>query len=573
MEKQIEATFGVIDWGVLLVYCLMVLAIGIWASKGQASNRDFFLGGRNLSWWVVGFSIVATETSALTFIGVPAMAFGALSIGQNGEFVVNGGNMTFLNLIIGYVIGRVLIAIYIVPMYFKGDVYTPFQLLNRAFGPRARYVAATLSIIGMALGAGVRVVVPAIPVTIILQIWFEHWSIWMSVLLIMVVSLAYTSVGGIKAVVWTDMVQYFIFVGGGLFALFYIPTLMTGDFAAQSGAEGWAAIREISGDHFKTWNIGVLYGDELSQTLPEGTGVLGFLWAQIVYIFSGPYSILMGVLPTTIGIILAFGFDQLNVQRVLGCKNVKEGRKAMLFSAILIFPQFYLFLLIGVALYAFYAANGFDFGTVMPWDPATVNEATGVGIPKSDYVFPIFIVNHVPAIFKGLLVAGILAAAMSSVSSALSAMSSIAIMDFIIPLSGKTAEQKTSLNVSRTITVICGLALGVIAVLCKQAEFILVLAFKLAGITGGAILGAFLFAMWKKKGYAGPVIAGMVASFVTMVVYNVLRSYTTFSMSWPWDAVVGMVVCFVIAWLAAYDLPEVKDRSIDTVEEVEEKPA
>lgn len=551
---QAQASFGMLDWGVVIFYLLVVIAVGFWTSRGQSNKRDYFLGGRNLSWPVVGFSIVATETSALTFIGIPAIAFGALKVSETGVFSVTGGNLLFIQLIVGYVIGRVLIAKYVVPLYFTGDVYTPFQLLNRAFGPESRRTAAALSLIGGALGAGVRVLVTAFPMTVVLSLSFPGWSIWLSVILIMAAALLYTAIGGIKAVVWTDTIQYFIFVGGGLFTLFYIPTLLQ---------NGWGTVVEQGGEHLKFFHLGLVGPETVTERYGEEWTILTFLWAQIVELFSGPFSILMGIFPITVGIILAFGFDQMNVQRVLGCKNTREGQKAVLFSALLIFPQFLLFLMIGVCLYAFYSVNGFDFGTVMPWNPASVNKETGLGSPTADYVFPIFMVTHIPTIVKGFLIAGLLAAAMSSVSSALSAMASIAVMDFYRPLFGK-GNDRAEMNVSRWATVISGVALGLIAVACEGAPFVLNLAFKMAGLTGGAILGAFLFGMFTKRGYNGPVIAGMVSSFVFMILYNVFRSYTAFNVNWPWDVVFGMTVCLGVAFLASIGLPPATDRHIGT---------
>jgi len=554
------ASFGALDWAVVAIYFVGVMAVGLWAARGQGDKRDYFLGGRELSWWVVGLSIVATETSALTFIGVPAYCFGALSFDAAGKLVVTGGNMLFIQLIVGYVLGRIIIAAYIVPLYFNGDVYTPFQLINRAFGRQTRFAAASIGVVGMSLGAGVRVLVSAIPVTIVMQTSWPSWTLTMSIMAIMLVALVYTAIGGIKAVVWTDMVQYFIFVGGGLFALYYIPSLLTGDRAAPSGAEGWSAVAELSAAKLDFFRSGFLTGDALSAAVGDSPTLAATAWAQIRNIFGGPFNIIMGIFPTTVGIILAFGFDQMNVQRVLGCRNVSEGRRAMILSAILIFPQFLMFLLIGACLYAFYAVTGFDFGNVPPWNPAKLNPETGLGSPTADYVFPLFIINHVPTVLKGFLIAGLLAAAMSSVSSVLSALSSIAIIDFWRPIRGTNSTPAQELYLSRVATIFAGVLLVVIAFACEGAPFLLDLAFKLAGLTAGAILGAFLFGMWKKRGHAGPVIAGMTVSFFFMIIYNMTRSYT--GIRWPWDAPIGMLVCFAVCWLASIGLPEATERGI-----------
>lgn len=550
--------FSTGDWIVLILYFVITMGVGLFFSRGQKDKRDYFLGGRQMSWWVVGFSILATETSALTFIGVPAYAFGVLAASQAG-FTVIPGNMLFLQLIAGYVLGRIIIAIWIVPLYFKGDVYTPFQLLSRAFGWQARMTGGALSLVGLILGAGVRILVSAIPVTVMMQIVTPQWNLLMSIFCILVIALVYTAFGGIKAVVWTDMLQYFFYLAGGIFALLYIPTLLTPD---GSWASGWQAAKDIAGpDRFQWFNSGLVDSQTAATVIGPDAGILAFLGLQIRNIFTGPFNIIMGLVPQTIGIILAFGFDQLNVQRVLGCKNIREGRKAILLSAVLILPQFWLFLYIGISLFAFYSNNGFQF-PIFPGDPATV--AAGKPSPSADYVFPIFIITEMPNLLRGFLISAILAAAMSSVSSALSAMSSILVMDFINPLSRRERTPRQELVLSIGITVVSGVVLGIVAWACREAPFLLTLAFKLAGLVGGGILGAFVFGMWKKRGHNGPVVAGMIISFLFMILYNWIRSNTDFKINWPWDATIGMLVCLLVATLASIGLPPVEGAGIDS---------
>lgn len=560
-------TFGILDWLVVLLYLGLVLGIGVWAARGQTGKRDYFLGGRKLPWWVVGASIVATETSALTFIGVPAYALGAL-LYQNGTFTFAGGNMLFMMIVIGYVTGRLIVAFWVVPYYFKGEVYTTYQLIRRAFGAQTNYVVAGFSLVGMSLAAGVRVLVTAIPLMVVMRTMYPDWTLTYSIVLIMLVSLVYTALGGIKAVVWTDMAQYFVFIIGGLFALFYIPTLLTGSLAAPSGAEGWGAIREVSGgDGVLTWfKLGLVsYSEYAAGT--ETANLLGFLWANIVEIFAGNFSLVMGILAAPVGIVFAFGFDQLNVQRVLGCKDQRAGQKAVIMSAILIVPQFLLFLSVGAALYTFYTLNGFDFGGIAPWDPQTVDPDTGVGNPVADYVFPIFIVDQIPTVAKGFLIAGILAAAMSSVSSALSAMSSMLVMDFYRPLKAIKGEAPGELVISRLATVVCGFALTAVAVGSRGVEFLFDFAFTLAGLTTGGILGAFVYALVYKRGSARPVIAGMIGSIVFMTIFYFLRIYTPLAMNWPWHPLVGMLVCLFIIWIVPNGKSGPSGAGVEVIEE------
>src|SRR5512146_2795584 len=210
--------FSAGDWIVILAYLVGIITLGVWFGKDQRNTRDYFLGSRNIPWWGIGFSIVAAETSALTIIGVPAMAY--------------GGDIAFLQMIIGYVIARIILAIVLVPHYFKGEIYSPYQLFANTFGPAARQTAGGFFLISETLAAGVRVYVASIPVKLMLGDQLLGLGtgdpILGSILLFVILSLLYTYVGGVKAVIWTDAVQFGLFLLGGAFALFYIPTLVDG---------------------------------------------------------------------------------------------------------------------------------------------------------------------------------------------------------------------------------------------------------------------------------------------------------------------------------------------------------
>lgn len=549
--------FNTIDWGVVAVYLMGMITIGLLMSRGQKSKRDYFLGGRNLSWWMVGLSIVATETSALTFIGVPAMALGVLKLDDNGLFFTEGGNIYFMQIVIGYVIARVIVAMIMVPHYFRGDVYTPYQVLTRAFGPSTRTLAAAFSVFNMILQAGFRVYVTAIPVMIVMRTVYPQWGIWESILLFTAISIAYTSIGGITAVVWTEMIQFFIFFFGGLFAVLYIPTLLQGDLAAPSGATGWAAISEVSAAKLHWFHWGTV-------SMAEGQSAMSWLWANVVELFGGPFNIWMGLIGATVGIMVSHGVDQLNVQRVLACKDVRGGRNALILSAIIIAPQFLIFLMVGVGLYAFYVINGWNFDGMGPWDPRSVVEATGVGSPKADYIFPIYIINEMPHIVKGFMVAGILAAAMSSLASALTAISSVAIMDLWRPLTGKRGEQKGELAMGRWGTFVVGVLLVVVAWVAKDAELIFNLVFQFAGVFAGALLGAVLYGMWAKAGHSGPVMAGMIASAVIMAAIVLCSKFVDgFNINWPWYPFIGTSICMGTIHFLSIGREKPTDRSIE----------
>ena len=529
------------DWVVVVVYLGAVLALGLYMARGQRSKRDYFLGSRQLSWWVVGLSIVATETSALTFVGVPAKAMGSLSRTPGGALAFSGGNLLCMQLTAGYVVARLIVAAVMVPHYFRGDVYTPYQVLSRAFGAPPRYLAAVLSLCSMCLQAGIRVYVTAIPVMVVMRVIFPWWGIWWSVVSFCVVAIAYTAVGGIRAVVWTDMVQFFIFFFGGLFAVLYIPTLLVGELSAPGGATGWAALMEVGREKLQLLHWGL-------APRVEGQGLGAWLLACVAELFGGDFNIWMGLVGGTVGVMVSHGADQLNVQRVLACKNARGGRRALVLSAVIIAPQFLIFLLVGVGLYVFYTLGGFDFSGIPPWDPTLASPE-----PKADYVFPIFIVTHVPVVIRGLLMAGILAAAMSSLTSALTAISSVAILDLLQPLTGILKSAKQEVALGRAGTLLTGFVLVGVAWWAKDAPLIFNFVFQFAGIFSGAKLGALLLAMRAKQqegGRSGPVVAGMLASAAVMgcVVAATRSGWVT--INWPWYPALGTAVCVGVAWVA-----------------------
>ncbi|MBG89937.1 MAG: hypothetical protein CMO80_23985 [Verrucomicrobiales bacterium] len=474
--------FATLDWVVIAIYLLGIIGLGVWMGRGQKSTRDYFLGGRDIPWWGVGFSIVATETSALTFIGVPAAAF--------------GGDLAFIQIIIGYVIARVILAIVMVPHYFKGDIYSPYQLFQNAFGSGAKRTVAVFFLIAGTLAAGVRVYATCIPIEVMLKGILPGDPIVAAIILFVLLSLIYTYYGGIKAVVWTDAIQFVLLVGGGIFAL---------RFLAGFQDAGWSHLN-ANGPEKLNWFNGA------------------FGWGM-------PYNIWMGVIGATFQVMSSHGVDQLNVQRVLTCKSVNEGRKALILSAIVILPMFLLFLFVGALLWSYAQVHGLEL---------PLNDA---GEVKADYALPLFILTVMPAGMKGLLIVGILSAAMSSVSSALSALASVSTMDLLKRVdSGKSEEWY--LAFSRKSTLVWAGILVVVALACKQVPSVLTVAFSLAGLTSGAMLGGLLLVLWWKKGQGTPVVAGMVASLGAMVYIKVQTA-----IAWPWYTMIGCAVCMGVAYL------------------------
>jgi len=504
------------DWFIIVLYLLGIVALGVWFGKDQRTTRDYFLGSKNVPWWGIGLSIVAAETSALTIIGVPAMAY--------------GGDFAFVQMLLGYVLARVIIAVFLVPHYFKGEIYSPYQLFADSFGSSARQTAGGFFLISETLAAGVRVYVASIPIKLMLGDKLLGMGtgdpILGSILLFVILSLLYTYVGGVKAVIWTDVVQFGLFLLGGAYALFYIPSLVEGGLqavfsrAAEAGKLHWL-------------NAGPSHDESFAR-----------------FLLGPPFNLWMGVLGGAVLGLSTHGAEQLIVQRVLACKSVADGRKALLLSAVVIFPLFVIFLLVGTMLWVFYQGHPFQIGVPEP--------RPGSGIKANDFIFPIFMMTEVPHVLKGFLIVAILSAAMSSVSSALTSLASVSTMDFVKPLA-RGNDEAFFLRFSKISTVGWAALLVVTAYLSRRVEFVLNAAFSLRGLTSGALVGGLILALlWRKtKGNGFPVIWGMLVALGVMTAIQVLPALGATreiwmrvvgtEIFWPWYTLIGAVVTLIAA--------------------------
>ncbi|MBT5928122.1 MAG: hypothetical protein HOH33_16060 [Verrucomicrobia bacterium] len=478
---------GIPDWCVIVFYLLGIVVLGVVLGKGQKGARDYFLGGRNIPWWGVGLSILATETSALTFIGVPALAYG-------------GSNLTFIQIVIGYVLARVVLTIWVAPSYFRGEIYSPYALIDQTFGAGGRLTAGAFFLIAGTLAAGVRVYVTCIPIQLMLGL-SEGGIIW-AILLFVGLSLIYTYVGGLKSVVWTDAIQFGLFVIGGMFVVFYLPGLYGGG------------------------------GELLQDSLDAGK----WEWFHGEFSWSMPFNIWMGVFGAIFLTMSTHGADQLIVQRVLACRDLREGRKALMLSAVLILPMMFLFLVIGILLWTFYQK--------FPDMKITVPEVRP-GVRKADYIFPIFILTELPAGIKGFLVVGVISAAMSSVSSALSALASVSTMDFYKRWGKAKGDDASQLKFSRVSTLVwAGLLVGV-AWWTKSQPTVLNVAFSLSGLTAGGLLGGLILSLVlrgeQRPGW--PLMVGMIGSL--LVVFCV-KTYAGDLIAWPWFTLIGLMTTLVL---------------------------
>ena len=464
-----------LDIAVILVYFAAVLATGLLLSGRQRDAADYFLGRRGLPWWAIMLSIVATETSALTVISVPGIAA--------------RGNLTFLQLSFGYLIGRLGVASLLLPGYFEGTQETAYQRLERRFGPLARRVASAAFLVTRALGDGVRVFATAIPLAII-----TSWSIPAGILAVGIVTIFYTWVGGLRAVVWVDVVQLVFYILGG------VATIIVALHLAQGGfADAWAAgklqVIDPSFSFTKTYTLwGGLIGGALLSAASHGT-------------------------------------DHLIVQRLLAARGLPDARRALIGSGVFIIAQFALFLLVGTSLWL-----------------------AGADRPgmAADAIYPTFVVERLPAGLAGLVVAAILAAAMSTVSSSLNSLASASTHDFYAPLTGRT-DTEHLLKVGRGMTLLWAAILVGGAMLFKDSNTsVVVLALSIASITYGGMLGSYLLGgLWPRARQVDVIIAILVGvAFMIPVVLGFPRKVLP-GLAWPWYVPLGTAVTVTVGMLSS----------------------
>ena len=464
-----------LDLAIIAAYLLGITLFGIRFRKRQRTLRDYFLAGRDIPWWAIALSIVAAETSTLTIISIPGLAYDT--------------NLTFLQVVMGYVVGRFIISFVLLPHYFRGDLYTAYQLIEKRFGPRLRVLTSGLFLLTRGAAEGVRVYAVSIVVSIALGT-----GEMTSIAIITVLTLIYTFEGGLAAVIWTDVIQTAIYVGGTLVGVGVIVHFIPG---------GWAHIHQVaaSADKFRMFDFTPTF------------------WK--------PYTFWAGVIGGAIFTTASHGTDQLIVQRLLAARNQRQSVMALLTSGAGIFFQFALFLTVGVMLYAYYMIPSKSFGT-------------------PDRIFPTFIVTRMPHGISGLLIAAILAAAMSNLSAALNSLSSSSILDFYLRLRPQTDEQRR-LRASRAATVIWALVLFALAILClHRIPRVVEVGLQIASVTYGALLGVFLLGVLTHKATESGAMAGMALGFVTEVYLWHFRV-----VPWTWWVAIGSTVTFVVGYVVS----------------------
>jgi solute:Na+ symporter, SSS family len=473
-----------LDLAIIALYLVGITLFGLRFRRRHRSLRDYFLAGRDIPWWAIALSIVAAETSTLTIISIPGLAYDT--------------NLTFLQVVMGYLVGRVVISVVLLPHYFRGDLYTAYELIERRFGRGLRSLTAGLFLLTRAAAEGVRVYAVSIVVSIALGTGEVA-----SIAIITALTLIYTFEGGLAAVIWTDVVQTAIYVGGTLVGVATILHLVPG---------GWTAI------HAAAASAGKL---QVFDFRPN-------FWL--------PYTFWAGVVGGTAFITASHGTDQLIVQRLLAARGQKQSTLALLSSGVAILFQFALFLIVGVMLWAFYRVPSATFG-------------------KPDRIYPTFIVNQMPHGISGLLIAAILAAAMSNLSAALNSLSSSTIMDFLLRLRPNTDEQ-ARMKLSRLATFCWAIVLFGLAVLALQkVGRVVEVGLQIASVAYGALLGVFLLGVLTRKANQRGAMVGMLFGFSTEL--YLWRAHVP----WTWWVIIGTIVTFGAGYVASLLRPERPDKT------------
>src|SRR5947209_4096060 len=412
------------DLVLVALYLIGITLFGLRFRTGERSLKSYFLADNVVPWWAIALSIVAAETSTLTIISIPGLAYDK--------------DFSFLQLVCGYLIGRVVICYLLLPQYFKGQLFTAYQLIDRRFGARLHKLTAGVFLLTRAAAEGVRVYAVSIVIGIALGFAPTFKSDVLAIGIITVLTLIYTFEGGMTAVIWTDVVQMAIYMVGTLIGLGTLLHLLPG---------GWSQLVQVAG------SAGKFHVINLSLSPAQ------------------PYTLLAGLLGGAFLTTASHGTDQLMVQRLLAAKSQRESRVALLSSGAFVLMQFSFFLLVGAGLFVLY--NGQKMGT------------------SSDRIFPTFIVTRMPHGVSGILIAAILAAAMSNLSAALNSLASTSVIDFYARLFPQSTDQRR-VWVSRWLTIVWGVVLFALAILSRNGGRVVEVGLSIASVAYGGLLGVFL---------------------------------------------------------------------------------
>lgn len=471
-----------LDAAIVVVYIVMAVMFGLWIGRGQHDASGYLLGGRDLPWWAVLLSIVATETSTVTFLSVPGLAF------------ASDGDFRFLQLSFGYILGRILVVFLFLPHYFRGTMFTAYEVLHHRFGGGVKQTASLMFIVMRNLADGLRLFLTALVLKHVVG-----FDLATCVVLMGVCTIIYTFFGGMRAVVWNDCIQFVVYMAGALLAGYVIVAQLPG---------GWPQLASFAVEHDKLRLFDFSF--DLSANYTVWAGLIGGLFL-------------------TLG---THGTDQLMVQRYLGARSQRDAARALVASGFIVFAQFAVFLGVGVGLACFYQ----EFSPETPFK-------------KHDEVFASFIVTHMPVGAVGVTLAAVFSAAMSTLSSSLNSSATAAVIDLYVPWFKADLNSPRTVRVSRLLTVVFGLiqiAVGIAGQ--KMADNVVESVLAIAGFTSGVILGVFFLGVLTRHVGESAALIGLVTGLVVMAVIHfvVPEHRPEWTLGWPWYTVVGSSVTFFV---------------------------
>ena len=489
--------FTALDFFVRVTYLAGTTALGLWIGRRQRSANDYFIAERSIPWWAVMFSVVASETSALTFISIPGLAYVT--------------NLGFLQVVAGYILGRIVVAFVLLPRYYKGELVTAYALLEKRFGLATRRFTSIVFMVTRAVADSVRVFATAIPIALILEGTVPSEYVKpMAILILGILTIIYTYKGGMKAVVWTELLQASVYLLGGISAVVLLGGL----------AGGWGHIVDVASSAGKLRVIDWYTGFDRAHTM--FAGLLGGAFLSMA----------------------SHGADQLIVQRLLTARSLKDSQKAIIGSGFVVFAQFTLFLFVGIGLFVLYAGRTFA---------------------APDSIFPTFILEHMPPGLVGLILAAILAATMSTHSGAINSLAAATTHDIYLPLSKRRQDDAATLRFGKLSALVWGIVLTGGALLYKeQGTPVVVVALSIASFTYGALLGGFFLGILWRRAIQRDAILGMSVAIVVMsfIVFAkqllpILPSMTTTltafgKIAWPWYVLIGTSITMLVGIVSSF---------------------
>jgi len=487
-----------LDFIVIVAYLVGVTVLGVYVGRRQRDAKDYFVADREIPWWAVMFSIVASETSALTFISIPGLAYAT--------------NLGFLEIAVGYLVGRIALAYTLLPRYYNGNLVTAYALLEKRFGLTARRFTSIVFMVTRGMADSVRVFATAVPIALIIGPLLPRAAVMpVAVLVLGTLTILYTIKGGMRAVIWTEILQASVYLLGGVSAAVLVGHLVSG---------GWSSI--------------------LASAAPTGK-------LQIVSWYTGfdqPHTMFAGIIGGAFLSMASHGADQLIVQRLLSARSLKAAQAAVIGSGVAVIIQFALFLILGIGLWAFYGGRQF---------------------PTPDAIFPTFIVDQMPHGLVGLLLAAVLAATMSTHSGAINSLAAASTHDIYLPLTGRAADDPRTLRVGRIFALIWGIVLTSGALLFpeNQKTPVVVIALSIASFTYGGLLGGFFLAIFWRRAIQRDAILGMSVGIAVMSVIvfakQIIAAVPSLvpalapvsTIAYPWYVLIGTAITLLIGILSS----------------------